>query len=430
MTVLETDQDSLSNAISGLGINGRDRRLQTEVYADNIMPLEARILWEGSRTAGVIVDRVSEDMVRQWVTYKLEDPKLDLALQDRVKHLNAKSKFLEATRACRMMGGACLVAVTQDAIDNTEALATPLAKNPVLHCLTKFDRSEISSWQLELNPTSENYGEPVTFMFSPATGAPTFRVHYSRALIFSQPVSGVSQKVRNSCFGPSCFEGLKQSILNFDTAHNHIHSICEKFGIRVISVAGLMQKSAQDGGSVINKRLAQMEMSASALRAYLLDKDNEEISSTTANVSGLSELIADVGSILSTQSRIPQSILFGNSPGGLNSTGTVEMESYHAFIQTQQEQVIRPALTKFLKMLAIELGAEEPHFAFAPLWSPSAQEIATAEKTEQDKFKVLVDQMAILIENGAMSGDEAREAAKANPLLAKFLDAKMMSKDE
>jgi len=429
MDQIELSQDSLTNALTGVGTE-RDRREYSAVRSPTMQPDEARRLWEGSRTAGVIVDRPAEDMIRNWIDFKFDDPKTESLFHTKIKELDTKPQFLGATRACRMTGGSLLVMVTEDAIDRPDQLALSMPAKPILHCLTKFDRSECSSWALEMNPTSRNYGKPVTFMVSPATGAPSFRVHYSRCLIFAQPSSGPSQTMSNSCFGPSVFEGCKQAIFNFDAIHDHIEAIAEQWGIRVHSVSGLMTKLAQDNGQVFNKRLMQLEMGASAIRSYLIDKDNETIAATTQSVSGLPELVDRVGLFLSTQTRIPQVILLGESPGGLHSQGGTELENYYTFCHGQQDQVIRPALTRLLEVISVELGVDVPHFEFAPLWSPSASEMEATKKSEQEKFLILAQTMALLIESGAMSGDEMREASKANPLLAEFLDAKMMIKGE
>ena len=85
---------------------------------------------------------------------------------------------------------------------------------------------------------------------------------------------------------------------------------------------------------------------------------------------------------------IPYTILFGQSPAGMNATGEHDTRNYYDSIATKQEWDLKPILMKFLTVICQStFGRQIPELnvVFNPLWQLDAKVRAEVEKANAER---------------------------------------------
>jgi hypothetical protein len=128
----------------------------------------------------------------------------------------------------------------------------------------------------------------------------------------------------------------------------------------------------------------------------LLDAE-EEYESKSAQLSGLNDILMAFMQIVSGAADIPDTRLLGQSPAGMNATGTSEMKNYHDRIQSIQELELTPAMSHLDECLirsATGSRDEAIYYDWAPLEQMSEKERADIFKTKSDAARALIGSTA------------------------------------
>ena len=103
---------------------------------------------------------------------------------------------------------------------------------------------------------------------------------------------------------------------------------------------------------------------------------------------GLSDIYESFMMDMAGAAEIPATKLFGRSPQGLNATGEADLRNYYDMIAQMQERLLRPALEKFLPVMAISCWGyvpEDMEIVFEPVMTSSPAERAElVQKMSQD----------------------------------------------
>lgn len=103
---------------------------------------------------------------------------------------------------------------------------------------------------------------------------------------------------------------------------------------------------------------------------FLLDKNSEELSNIQVAISGLAELQQQALEHMAYPTHEPLVILTGTEPSGLNTSSEGQIQIWHNWVHSLQEQIYRPNLERVLKLIELNLwGKVEPDitFDFEPL---------------------------------------------------------------
>lgn len=119
--------------------------------------------------------------------------------------------------------------------------------------------------------------------------------------------------------------------------------------------------------------------------------------------------------LLSALTNIPQTILFGRSPAGMNATGDSDFESYYNFVEKIQRLMLKRNLRTLLDVVfraGIASGdvAEEPDYKleFKPLWSLSDTEQAAVDQTKAQTALVKAQTAQAYVDMQALDPTEVR----------------------
>lgn len=96
--------------------------------------------------------------------------------------------------------------------------------------------------------------------------------------------------------------------------------------------------STEDGENKVLQRLQVIDMARGILNSMAIDAEGEDYDFKTLQMSGVKDVIDTTCNMLSAVTNIPQTILFGRSPAGMNATGDSDLENYYNMVENIQKQ--------------------------------------------------------------------------------------------
>lgn len=387
-------RDGLMSLASRMGTD-RDKAATT-FYAQPYLTDEQIVAaYRGSWLPRKIVDIPALDSCRKWRDWQAKKPQIE-AIEDEEKRLNVKGKVLEASKKGRLFGGAAVYIGTDDE-DGSQPLDVERIGKGGLKYLTVMTRRQLNAGEIERDPSSEWYGRPKLYTLSGANGQEMV-IHPSRLVIFNgamAPDEDFNQAL-NLGWGESVLTSTLDAIKNADSTAANIASLIFEAKIDIIKVP---QFSANIGNQVYEDSVIRRYTLANTIKGIngtlILDKE-EEYESKSAPLAGLTDILMAFMQIVSGAADIPVTRLLGQSPAGMNSTGTSDMKNYHDRIQSMQELELQPAMVRLDECLERSAGVRDPdvHYRWAPLEQMSEKERAEIFKTTADAARQLVGSTA------------------------------------
>lgn len=336
-----------------------------------------------------IIDVPAEEAVKHGFELKnINDDKLKNFLAECLDELDWEETAMQAIKWTRLFGGAIAVMLINDGRN----LEDPVDWNHIksIDDIRLYDRSVVvpdySSMYVydERDPfrtRGSRLGYPARFMVSGAYGS--FVVHEQRCLIFRNGVLPENTSSGQYRFwGIPEYTRIKSAIKDVEVAHGMAPKMLDR-SIQAIykmrDLANLLQQ--EDGLQVLLKRLNTIDMSRGLLNSMVLDADGEDYDFKSFSYAGVAEVINTTCNYLSALTNIPQTILFGRSPAGMNATGSSDLENYYNYIERIQKRMLRSNL-RYLLSVICQAGVftreidKVPHIdvEFNPLWSMTEQE--------------------------------------------------------
>ena len=137
------------------------------------------------------------------------------------------------------------------------------------------------------------------------------------------------------------------------------------------------------------------------VKLWILDKD-EEYAIQARSLGGLRDAMEGLERSLVAASDMPRSILFGETPGGLNSGENAgEIRSWYDHVSFKQSSEYEPRILKILRVVWRNGQPSGTALDWAPLWQPTDQEKATTQLTRAQR-------RSLDIASQVISADEAR----------------------
>lgn len=238
-----------------------------------------------------------------------------------------------------------------------------------------------------------------------------FTVHESRCLIFPNGI--LPENTTHSTYefwGMPEYIRIRRAIRDTELAHSNAGKMLDRSVQAVYKMKDLAQLLAtEDGEDIAVKRMQTVDLARGLLSTILLDAEGEDYDFKQFQFGGVSEVIDTACNFLSALTSIPQTILFGRSPAGMNSTGTSDLENWYSYVERIQKRTVRNNL-RYLLSIIFQAGVatgeidEVPKIKveFNPLWSLSEAEQSDLElkraqiqQTKASTAQIYVDMQAI-----------------------------------
>jgi phage-related protein (TIGR01555 family) len=397
--------DGWENALTGLGVYGRDKLAYHAPGVVTALPLQTlEYLYYGDPIAGRIVDKVIEDASRQGAT--IEPPTdTDDAVMERVQGawdaLAPWPAIVEGDRWGRLYGGGYVMI---GALDGGEMMM-PLVPERVrgIAYLTVLDAQEVRPGRIYSDPMAPEYGTPETYVVSPSTigSTTTVEVHASRLLAFGgAPTSRrcrASLQYRDYSVLQRPFDALRR----FDSDWRSASAMMADGSQGVLKIRGFADIISGGSKGVFETRMEIVNLCRTVSRIMPIDADDEEFSYVERSWAGVADLLDKTTLYLAAACGMPVTVLFGRSPAGMDATGEGDRIAWYDTVQHHRESVLVPAAETMLSLVCYSVGVDPAgwHVTCPPLLQETADSLAT-------RRKVVAETDAIYVGSGVLAPEE------------------------
>lgn len=380
-------------------------------------------LYEGNGLFSKIIDTPAEEALKHGFDLNLKSDELNAFVEDALDDLEWEEKAATAIKWARLYGGALIVML----IDDGRGLEEPVDWEHIrsIDELRVYERSIVqpdytSLYQQDYGGKGvgnrvSKFGQPEYYYVSSIYGS--FKVHESRCLVFRNGV--LPEQASNATYlfwGMPEYVRIRRALRETVTAHTDSVKLLERSVQAIYSMKGLASLlTTDDGENQVLKRLNVIDTARGILNSLVIDADGENYDFKTFQFSGVKDVIDATCNMLSALTNIPQTILFGRSPAGMNATGDSDFESYYNFVEKIQRLMLKRNLRTLLDVVfraGIASGdvTEEPDYKleFNPLWSLSDTEQATVDQTKAQTALVKAQTAQTYVDMQALDPTEVR----------------------
>lgn len=388
-------EDGFVNVLNKYGTK-KDPQENYSFQAEPIVPDDVLTqYYEGNGLFARIIDAPAEEALRHGFDLEgIENDEIKDFIYSALDELDWEETGMTSIKWARLFGGSIAVMLINDGRGIDEPVDWKNIES--IDDIRIYDRSVITPDYNSINfydPTEpfssrgSRLGMPETYYISSKYG--NFTVHDSRCLVFRNGI--LPENTSNSIYqiwGMPEYVRIHRAIRDAEIAHNTAPKMLDRSVQAIYKMKDLASVLATDEGeSLILKRLEIIDMARGILNSIAIDNDGEDYDFRQFNFSGVSEVIDTTCNYLSALTNIPQSVLFGRSPAGMNATGHSDMENYYNFVERIQKRMLRSNL-RYLISILLQAGMatgeieEIPNFnvKFNPLWSMSEQEQVALEQ--------------------------------------------------
>lgn len=424
----EQKADGWENTITGLG-RSRDKRTGTRIKYTAVQGSRDKYddYYAGDDTAATIAELPAREMTREWIELSVDDTGADIRTEEPEQRLltakkvmqalddvDAKSMVAQALLWSRVHGGALLFLGVNDGADD---LTQPLNMDQVrsLDFLLVFDRWEVQIQSTVQDMKSPDFGKPEIYLIQSTTetgqgmGLST-PVHASRFIRFDGVRTSRYRMALNGGWADSIYTRMEETLQDYGISWHGVCHLLQDFSQAVLKMKGLADAILESEGNLVLDRMTAMDLCRSVARAIPIDADDEDFIRVATPMSGLPETLDRLMLRVASAARMPATLLFGQSPSGLNATGESDIRFFYDQIKASQEENLRPRLDRLLEVIfAAREGptkGKQPEnwsYRFNPLWQESDAERAGVRKTQAETDAIYIRDGVVDVEEVALS---------------------------
>jgi len=393
--------DTFQNFASMTGI-GTNNLTSANTYGFNPITrnrLLCEYMYRGSWICGAAVDCVADDMTREGIEFNTAIKPDDAdKIQTGIRNMQIWQCLNQTSKWARLYGGG-MGYIQIDGQDPRTPLILDRVQKGQFKGIIPMDR-----WMLNPNimegimTPGPDFGAPVSYQTvaqSPNFPFPVVQVHHSRMIRLLGVELPYWQAISENMWGMSVFERIFDRLTAFDSTTQGAAQLAYKCYLRTLKVKDLRSIIAA-GGKAFQALVANVEL----MRRYqsnegitLLDA-NDEFEAFNYTFAGIAELMDKMAEQISGATQIPLARLFGQSPGGMNSTGDHELRTYYDNIVRQQERWFRRPMDIVIRLIAANEGVKLDkgvNYEFKSLWQMTEEEQANIDRNDTDSVMVVSD---------------------------------------
>lgn len=381
--------------------------------------------YEGNGLFAKIIDAPAEEALKHGFELEgISDEKVESFYQEALDELDWEETAMTAIKWARLFGGSIAVLLVNDGRGLEEPLDWRNIKS--IDDIRVYDRSVInpdyqSMYQYSpddpFRTRGSRLGMPERFSVFSKYG--TFEVHESRCLVFQNGT--LPEKSSNSIYqfwGMPEYVRIHRAIQDAEIAHRSAPKMLDKSIQPVYKMKNLSSTLAtEEGENMVLKRLQTIDLARGMMNSIVVDNEGEDYDFRTFQFNGVADVIDSACNYLSALTNIPQTILFGRSPAGMNSTGTSDLENWYNYVQRIQKRMLRSNL-RYLLSVIFQAGVatgeidEVPPIKvnFSPLWSLSDLEQAELEQKKANTAQIKATTTQMYVDMQAIDPSEVRKS--------------------
>ena len=438
---------TFQNSSTGVG-TPRDKTTFGAYWAPwRLSDPELLAMYNGSDIGAKIVDAPIDEMFRNGWEVGSRDLDTDSlrTLDDKASKLRVTELLNEGAGWGRLFGGALNIIGAEDGRNPDEELNEQGIK--ALHYLNVVDRRFIWVQRYYSDMLSPKYGLPEIYLITnvvshggmygttnppPGTRLAAVSIHESRCIRFDGAKTDVLTRQQLAGWTWSVLQRCYDVLRRFDGAFDSVGNLLSDASQAVFKIKNLVDMIAQNQKSQVVSRMQLADFSRSALRAIMVDADNEDFERKPTSFAGIPELLdrymmrvaAAAGA---AGAPMPVTLLFGRSAAGLNATGDADERMWLSGIRSKQTNELGPKIKRIYRLMSLAKDSKvkkskdsdnpQPEFQvkFRPLWDPTEKELT--ERSYQ-----LAQRNQILIETGQATPEQCALGMFGSGELSDWID--------
>lgn len=373
------DAGAYTNFVSNIGTE-RDKASHGS-FVKKVIPDEQLEAVYQHWLAKRIVNRPASDMLRAgWFFEGIQDNDL-LKLKEACKAFNLDGVLLSSLVLSRLYGVCYVLLGTVDGGD----LDQPFDLNKLgvgrLEFFTVLKKKYIeadTSKYLSPKETGGLLKQPEFYKLK-LDGKSTQRIHHTRLYKFGHADVVNEEPV-------SVLQEVYEDLLDHAAVKKASASLVHESKIDVIRTPGLVDKIKADMQAVAERFLSVGLLKG--LNGMIVLDAEEEYDSKSYSFGGLPDLMREFSIQAAGAADMPYTILFGQSPAGMNATGEHDTRNYYDSIATKQTWSLKPFMMKLLRVIVqTTFGRQIPSLdvVFNPLWQLDAKVRSEVEKANAER---------------------------------------------
>lgn len=410
-------EDGFVNLMNSYGT----QRDTTEMYdyEPDALASDAEItsFYEGNGLFSKIIDAPAEEAIKHGFELKdVSDDEITAFYSEALEELDWEETAMQCIKWTRLYGGCIAVMLINDGHGVDEPLDWKNIKS--IDDIRVYDRTEIVPDTTNMNKyenkdpfrtRASRTGYPEYYDVNSRSGH--FRVHESRCLVFRNGVLPNNSSTETyQLWGVPEYVRINRAVRDAEVAHGYAPKMLDRSVQAIYKMQNLAAELATQGGEErVLKRLQTIDLSRGLLNSIVLDANGEEYDFRTFSYTGVSDVINTTCNFLSAVTNIPQTILFGRSPAGMNATGGSDLENYYNYVERIQKRMVKANL-RYLLAVVLQAGVKTGEIEKVPpikiefksLWSMTESEQldldlkkAQIESTKAQTANVYVTMQAI-----------------------------------
>ena len=347
--------DGLANALTGMG-SGRDKSQYTYTKPITFLVQEELEGLYGEWLPRRIIDIYAEQATRRGfkVLFGGEGAKAEevVGVEQVIEDLYILESLMLASKNSRLYGGAVILMY----IDDGRAADQPVDKTKIykIEGLEVLDRYQIAPVINEENIYDYSKATYYQIISGDLIRQPQLTyIHKDRILRFDGDWLPYRIRQRNYGWGMSNLQVIYDSFRHYWTGLNSAATLLTEFDIFVHKIRGLASMLAAGKEGQVRDRLVLNDMSKSVYRGYAIDAEKEELNFESRNLGGIGEILEKLRIDIIGASKIPHTLLFGESPGGLGSTGRSEERDFAKTLADYQTAVFKRPLKQLMEYILL-----------------------------------------------------------------------------
>ena len=337
------------NPVSGQG-TARDRLMYSQLSYPELLTRDELDSLYMHWICRRVVDYVADEITRAgWMVQLGADSNAQAVpgVDRYLRNLEAEMAFNEAIKAGRQYGGAAVVVYVNDG----RRAEDPIDWNNI-RSITGLE--PVDRWYLkpDIQVDTVNYSRPQRYELiqHDQLNPGPIKIHSDRILRIEGRRLPFRLRQHNNGWGLSEIQPILEALARYSGSMGDVHQMLADLDLFTHKIKGLATMLASGKEKQVRDRLAVNDLSRSQYRGFAIDADKEEIEFNSRNCSGLAEVLTSLKEELVGATGFPATLLFGESPKGIGSTGRGEERDFSRTVDTYRDTVVRRPLMKLAYM--------------------------------------------------------------------------------
>ena len=395
-------KDGFKNIMKGIGTSKDPRTNTLYEMGLRITQVTANNLYVYNWLAAKVVDIPIDDATRKWRNLLIPDADKKKEIEDALKEFDVKGNINLASKWARVFGGAVILVIIEGD-DPEEPLDVEKIRPDTLKNFIVLDRYNIYPAEINRNILSINFGKPEYYTVA-RNGQ---QIHHTRLYKLHGVLSTLMELEQQNYWGNSIFTTLFEPISDNGIVTQSISNLIYESNVDVYRINGLNALVAEGQDDLVVQRLKLAHEMKSIINGIALDKEDEYDKKTNSFMQ-LPQISDRFIQRVAGASNIPVTRLLGVSPAGQNATGEADMLNYYDYIQSLQENDLRPVIDWMDGIILASAGFSDPfEYEFKPLKQLTEIEQADTDLKIAQRDQIYLDQD--IIENTDVMSELAEQ---------------------